>query len=65
VVDADLVTAKLRELADRISRVREHVPQATASLAADRDALELVSFNLMLAVQTIGLAGGGERSNTP
>lgn len=51
MVDADLVGAKLRELADRASRVREHVPQDVTVLTADRDALELVSFNLMLAVQ--------------
>jgi uncharacterized protein YutE (UPF0331/DUF86 family) len=52
MVDADLVAAKLRELADRVARVRQHVPQDPAALAADRDALDLVAFNLMLAVQS-------------
>ena len=52
MVDADVIAAKLRELADRIGRVRAHRPIDAATLAADRDALDLVSFNLMLAVQT-------------
>jgi uncharacterized protein YutE (UPF0331/DUF86 family) len=52
VVSADLVAAKLAELSDRIERVREHRKGDAAALAADRDALELVSFNLMLCVQT-------------
>jgi uncharacterized protein YutE (UPF0331/DUF86 family) len=51
VVDADLVAVKLRELADRIARVRARLPAQASVLTADRDALELVSFNLMLAVQ--------------
>jgi len=52
MVDVNVVTAKLRELAERIARVRAHCPPTAAALAADRDALDLVSFNLMLAVQT-------------
>ena len=51
MVDTSLVAAKLRELAERIARVRTHCPATAAELAADQDALELVSFNLMLAVQ--------------
>ena len=51
MVDADVIAAKLRELEDRILRVKAHCPPDAASLAADRDALDLVSFNLMLAVQ--------------
>jgi len=51
MVDTNLVAAKLRELAERIERVRKHCPSAAADLAADLDALDLVSFNLMLAVQ--------------
>ena len=51
MVDRDLVTAKLRELAERIERVRKHCPREASDLAADPDALDLVSFNLMLAVQ--------------
>lgn len=52
MVDTNLVTAKLRELAERIARVRMHCPPQASDLAADPDALDLVSFNLMLAVQT-------------
>jgi uncharacterized protein YutE (UPF0331/DUF86 family) len=51
MVNADLVTAKLAELVDRVARVRSHCPATAQELATDRDALDLVSFNLMLAVQ--------------
>jgi uncharacterized protein YutE (UPF0331/DUF86 family) len=51
VVIKDLVGAKLSELADRVARVRARCPATAAELRGDRDALELVSFNLMLAVQ--------------
>jgi uncharacterized protein YutE (UPF0331/DUF86 family) len=52
MVDVNLVSAKLRELAEKIARVRNHCPPDAAALAADQDALELVAFNLMLGVQT-------------
>lgn len=52
MVDEDVVAAKLADLADRISRVRKHRPGSAKTLGEDRDALDLVSFNLMLAVQT-------------
>lgn len=51
MVRADLVAAKLAEVADRMERVRARCPVDAAALAGDRDALDLVSFNLMLAVQ--------------
>jgi uncharacterized protein YutE (UPF0331/DUF86 family) len=51
MVDRDLIAAKLGELALRVGRVRRHCPATAAALAADPDALDLVSFNLMLAVQ--------------
>lgn len=51
MVDTNVVAAKLRELTERIARVRLHCPPRAADLAADPDALDLVSFNLMLAVQ--------------
>jgi uncharacterized protein YutE (UPF0331/DUF86 family) len=51
VVRADLVTAKLAEIADRIDRVRSRCPDSAEALEGDRDAIEIVSFNLMLAVQ--------------
>jgi uncharacterized protein YutE (UPF0331/DUF86 family) len=51
MVDADVLAAKLAELSDRIERVRSHCPASESALAADRDAFDLVSFNLMLSVQ--------------
>jgi uncharacterized protein YutE (UPF0331/DUF86 family) len=52
VVDARLLTSKLAELAGRIDRIRGHARATADDLASDRDALEIVSFNLMLAVQS-------------
>ncbi len=49
MVNVDLVAAKLAEIEDRIARVRAHRPASVE--AFDRDALDLVSFNLLLAVQ--------------
>ncbi len=52
MVDRQLAAVKLAELADRVERVQRHCPATADALRADRDALDLVSFNLMLAVQT-------------
>ena len=52
MVRVDLVTAKLSELGARIARVRKHTPATAAALQNDEDALDLVSFNLMLCVQS-------------
>jgi uncharacterized protein YutE (UPF0331/DUF86 family) len=52
LVDRGLITSKLAELADRAGQVRKHAKASAVLLAQDRDALELVSFNLMLAVQS-------------
>lgn len=52
MTDRDVVAAKLAELEDRLGRVRAHGRGSAAALAADRDASDLVAFNLMLAVQT-------------
>ena len=51
MVDADVIAAKLADLADRIDRVRTHRPTDAEILGEDRDVLDLESFNLMLAVQ--------------
>jgi uncharacterized protein YutE (UPF0331/DUF86 family) len=51
MVKPDVVAAKLTDLSDRVARVRASCPATAAELAANRDALDLVSFNLMLSVQ--------------
>ena len=51
MVDIDVIAAKLADLRDRIGRVEAHRTADADSLARDRDALDLVAFNLMLAVQ--------------
>lgn len=51
MVDRGLVTGKLAELAEHAERVRARRRATAAELARDRDALDLVAFNLMLAVQ--------------
>lgn len=51
MVDRDLVAAKLSELADHLARVRARRTPTADDLKRDRDALDLVAFNLMLAVQ--------------
>lgn len=51
MVDRDLVAAKLEALAHRVERVRAHRTAKASDLEKNADALDLVSFNLMLAVQ--------------
>jgi uncharacterized protein YutE (UPF0331/DUF86 family) len=51
MVDVNVVAAKLDELSDFISRIRSHRPGDAATLANDRDSRDLVSYNLVLAVQ--------------
>ena len=51
MVNRSLLTQRLTELADRIARVRQHGASAPERLRENRDSFELVSFNLMLAVQ--------------
>jgi uncharacterized protein YutE (UPF0331/DUF86 family) len=45
-------STKLAELRDRVERVRARCPATAEELRSDLDALDLVSFNLMLAVQS-------------
>lgn len=52
MVNASIIAAKLADLANRIERAHRHCPATSNELATDVDALDLVSFNLMLAVQT-------------
>jgi uncharacterized protein YutE (UPF0331/DUF86 family) len=52
MVDRDLIAAKLAELADRVARIRAKCPATEDDFRNDRDALDVVSFNLMLALQS-------------
>ena len=52
MVRLEIVVAKLSELGARTARVRKHTPSSAAELRADQDTLDLVSFNLMLSVQS-------------
>lgn len=51
MVNRTVLAIKLSELADRVAQVRKHRKPSVSELQADRDAAELVSFNLLLAVQ--------------
>jgi uncharacterized protein YutE (UPF0331/DUF86 family) len=51
MVDRDLVASKLGELAAHLARVRSRRAATADDLRRNRDALDLVAFNLMLAVQ--------------
>ncbi len=51
MVDPDIVAGKLAELAHRIERVIENRRDTAEALGADENSLDVVSFNLMLAVQ--------------
>jgi uncharacterized protein YutE (UPF0331/DUF86 family)/predicted nucleotidyltransferase len=51
MVNRNVLSAKLAELADRVARIRECRRGRVEELKDDRDAVELVSFNFMLAVQ--------------
>lgn len=46
-----VVSAKLADLASRVGRVRSHRQPTAEALQGEADALDLVSFNLFLAVQ--------------
>ena len=51
VVDVDRITVKLSELEHRIDRIRTNRRASAAELEDDEDARDLLSFNLLLAVQ--------------
>ena len=52
MVDANILAEKLKQLFRRIEKVRANCPVDPRDLAPDSDALDIVSFNLLLAVQT-------------
>ncbi|MDX2053304.1 MAG: hypothetical protein SFV15_12980 [Polyangiaceae bacterium] len=51
MVKPDVIGAKLAQLQDRLTRIESHHPPSPEQLGGDRDTLDLLSFNLMLAVQ--------------
>ena len=51
MVDAELVAAKLAELDHRRERIFQHTPDSAEALSQQEDTLDLLSFNLMLAIQ--------------
>jgi uncharacterized protein YutE (UPF0331/DUF86 family) len=51
MVNKNLLAVKWTELSERLAQVRKHGKPTVAALEADRDATELVAFNLMLAIQ--------------
>jgi uncharacterized protein YutE (UPF0331/DUF86 family) len=51
MVQLEIIGRKLADLDAHVARVRQHRRASAAELASDRDALDLVAFNLMLAVQ--------------
>lgn len=52
MVDRDVIAAKLSELAQHLARVRAKRPEDPAALDDDPDTRDLLTFRLMLAVQT-------------
>lgn len=51
MIDANILSEKLKQLAERIAKVRAHCPEEPEDLADDGDRLDLVSFNLLVSVQ--------------
>ena len=51
MVNRNLLSSKLAELGDRVNRIRTLGALSVEELIANRDAFDLASFNLMLAVQ--------------
>lgn len=49
MVDRELLVSKLAEVGSRIERIRNRCPPGESELRRDRDGLEVVAFNLMLA----------------
>lgn len=52
MVDVNILSEKLKQIAERIAKIRSHCPQDPEDLAQDSDMLDLLSFNLLVAVQT-------------
>ncbi len=65
MVNKDIVTSKLGELAERIDQIRIHRKPAADELAGDRAARDLVSFTGRRAGVVCAVAGSsGSNSRT-
>jgi uncharacterized protein YutE (UPF0331/DUF86 family) len=51
MVDANVLSEKLKQLSFRLAKIRDHSPAGSDSLPVGSDSLDVVSFNLLLAVQ--------------
>lgn len=52
MVDANVVAEKLKHLSFRLEKIRARCPADPEGFAADGDLLDLLAFNLQIAVQT-------------
>lgn len=52
MIDANILSEKLKQLAERTAKARARCPEDPEELAHDSDTLDLVSFNLLVSVQT-------------
>ena len=52
MINRNLLAAKWTELAQRLEQLKKHRKPTVDELEGDRDASELVAYNLMLAIQT-------------
>jgi uncharacterized protein YutE (UPF0331/DUF86 family) len=51
VIDRNLLLGRLAAIGDRLARIREKLPESPGAFLTDRDAQEIVTFNLFLAFQ--------------
>jgi uncharacterized protein YutE (UPF0331/DUF86 family) len=51
VVDRNVVQGKLTQLEEHLERIRLHCPAEASELERNRDASDLIAFNLLLAIQ--------------
>ncbi|HET7510867.1 MAG TPA: DUF86 domain-containing protein [Solirubrobacterales bacterium] len=52
MVDKNVFSEKLKQLSRRLAKIRAHAAVEPEDLSTDSDVLDLLSFNLFLAVQT-------------
>ena len=52
MVNRNLLAATLLNLSDQLNRVRLHCPCSATELGSNRDSIDIISYNLMLSVQS-------------